>query len=986
MSLAEIQETARTQNLDWLSLASDFAQRMLLEVFRPDDPVLQVVMPPENRQELEEQLAQLPAEIFTAQDSLGWVYQFWQRDEKERVNKSEMKIGADGLSPATQLFTEDYMVLFVLHNTLGAWWAAKRRTEGKDHHLSGYDWTYLRLLEDGSPAAGSFAGWPRTAGQLRILDPCMGSGHFLVFALPILVFMRREEEGSTLTEAVCSVLAENLFGLELDARCSQIAAFNLALTAWRMVGRPIQLPEMHLACSGLGINASQDSWIALADDRGLARDTLAELYTTFQKAPTLGSLIDPTRVGRPLLIARFKEVWPLLERALAAEQQSLESRELAIAAQGVLAAVRILTGKFTLVATNVPYLGRGKQHDDLRQYCEEFYSDAKADLATCFVERSLRFCADGCSVALVTPQNWLAQPGYRRFRETLLREQQWDFLAWLGPNAFQDMNWWAATTALIGFTNAVAGKGHSIVGWDISNAKRPADKVVSLRSAPTQAGLQTNQLTNPGSIVAFETQQCATSLGDFACVHYGSKPGQTSRVTVFFWEVDNVDTRWMPMESSPSGNEHYSGKAELCLSLDEISRQKVDGFGIRGAEAWGHSGVIIAKMRHLPSALYLGQFFDHNTFAIIPKSPDHLGAVYEFIRQGEFQRLIRKLNQKSDITCELSEAIPFDFVRWQAIAEHQYAGGLPRPHSSNPTQWLFSGLPNQSDHPLQVAVARLLGYRWPRQTGSDFPDCPALGPDGLEHHADVDGIVCLQSLSGEPPAADRLRALLADAYAPQWSAAKLAKLIGNSDSLEIWLRDNFFEEHCTLFHNRPFVWHIWDGRKDGFHALVNYHRLAGPNDQGRKTLEKLIYTSLGDWISRQRAEVASGADGSEARLSAAVQLQSELKNILLGERPYDVFVRWKPIHEQAIGWEPDLNDGVRLNLRPWLMAKPYQASKKDSCILRVPPIRLPLGKDRGKEPHRDKTDFPWFAETDERNNDIHLTLDEKQRARERKKE
>ena len=105
-----------------------------------------------------------------------------------------------------------------------------------------------------------------------------------------------------------------------------------------MVGRPVQLPAMNLACSGLGINASQESWVALAGDNGLLRDTLTELYTTFQKAPTLGSLIDPTRVGRPLLIAKFEEVWPLLERALVAEQQNDESRELAIAAKGVLSA------------------------------------------------------------------------------------------------------------------------------------------------------------------------------------------------------------------------------------------------------------------------------------------------------------------------------------------------------------------------------------------------------------------------------------------------------------------------------------------------------------------------------------------------------------------------------------------------------------------------------------------------------------------------
>ena len=80
--------------------------------------------------------------------------------------------------------------------------------------------------------------------------------------------------------------------------------------------------------------------------RDLYVNTMSELYTTFQKAPTLGSLIDPTRVGRPLLIAKFEEVWPLIERALAAERHTDESRELAIAAKGVLAAARILSVKF----------------------------------------------------------------------------------------------------------------------------------------------------------------------------------------------------------------------------------------------------------------------------------------------------------------------------------------------------------------------------------------------------------------------------------------------------------------------------------------------------------------------------------------------------------------------------------------------------------------------------------------------------------------
>ena len=100
----------------------------------------------------------------------------------------------------------------------------------------GYTWTYLRLNEDGSPSAGKFDGWPKTAKELKVLDPCMGSGHFLTFALPILARMRAAEEGLPLSDAIASVLDDNLFGLEIDPRCSQIGAFNLALTAWKLAG------------------------------------------------------------------------------------------------------------------------------------------------------------------------------------------------------------------------------------------------------------------------------------------------------------------------------------------------------------------------------------------------------------------------------------------------------------------------------------------------------------------------------------------------------------------------------------------------------------------------------------------------------------------------------------------------------------------------------------------------------------------------------
>jgi len=257
--------------------------------------------------------------------------------------------------------------------------------------------------------------------------------------------------------------------------------------------------------------------------------------------------------------------------------------------------------------------------------------------------------------------------------------------------------------------------------------------------------------------------------------------------------------------------------------------------------------------------------------------------------------------------------------------------------------------------------------------------------------ADRDGIVCLSSLRNEEPASVRLRGLLAAAFGREWNAAKERELVaatpGQAASLEEWLRDRFFEEHCALFHQRPFIWHVCDGRKDGFHALVNYHRLAEGNGKGRQLLEALAYAYLGEWIDRQRRGAAAGETGAEARLAAAVELQGELKKILDGEDPYDIFVRWKPLHRQPIGWEPDIDDGVRLNARPFLTAT-LSAGRAGAGLFRAKP-NIHWRKDRGAEPQRDRADFPWFWGSDgkfhgERHNDLHLSLDEKRRVREAK--
>jgi len=1027
MTLDEVRELGREQKRDWLDLAADLAQRMLLSVFRSDDPALKVSLPPETRQQLEEKLESLPAEIFRADDSLGWVYQFWQKDEKERVNKSEVKIGADELAAVTQLFTEDYMVLFLLHNTLGAWWAGKVLGEktaiaarANDEHelraacsVGGYEWTYLRFVRTGdggpwSPAAGMFDRWPRTAKELKILDPCMGSGHFLVFAFPILVAFRMEEEGLSREEAVNAALRDNLFGLELDNRCTQIAAFNLALTAWRMVGYR-SLPPLNIACSGLGINAKEEEWLNLAGKDGRIRETMRHLYDLFQQAPVLGSLIDPKRVGGTLFVAEFEKVRPVFDRALSREQGDESIRELAVTARGLVDAAEILGSEFTLVTTNVPYLGLPHQDDVLKQYSQRFHDASKSDLATCFLERCLSFCATHGTASIVITQSWLAQPRYKQLRKKLLESKKIELLTKLGPRAFESISGEQVNVCMPIFSNTIAEKGHRFAGLDVTAGKTAADKRVRLVANPIAALEQTAQLKNPDHRITVEILEADKILARYASCIQGLATSDDPQFTCLFWEFPSIRDGWEGLGGTVERTTTYGGRERLIHWENGLGRYYRHAQALKtegrlggwksGTEARGKSGVLVSQMSTMPTTIYTGEFYDHNASVIIVNDPQMLPAVWAFASSEEFAYHVRKLDQSLKPSNNVFIKVPFDFARWRGVAAEKYPSGLPKPHSDDPTQWLFNGNPKGSDHPLQVAIARLLGYRWPRQTGSSFPDCPALDYDELETHADSDGIVCLASLAGKPSAADRVRALLADAYGAEWSAAKLSELVDGYESLEIWLRDRFFEEHCEIFHDRPFVWHVWDGRKDGFHALVNYHKLAAPNGEGRNTLERLIYTSLGDWITRQRAEVGSGVEGADARLTAALHLKSELEKIVAGEKPYDIFVRWKSIQEQPLGWAPDINDGVRLNIRPWLTAKPYQPSRQESCILRITP-RIPYGKDRGKEPSRSREEFPWFwswdGKTDDfggdkefdgvRWNELHYSLGAKEKARERQLE
>ncbi len=1074
VSLADCEELAREQGQDRWTLAGRFAELMLPRIFRSDDPALAVRLAPETRQELERLIEALPADVFTARDALGWTYQFWQAERKAAVNKSGVKIGPDELPAVTQLFTERYMVLFLLHNTVGAWRAgrilaaqperaATAASEGELRQAvrldagGSYDFSYLRFVReprDGDeagqptgpwrPAAGRFEGWPRTAADLRVFDPCCGSGHFLIECLDLLVRLRMEEERLAPVAAIDAVLRDNLFGLEIDPRCTQIAAFNLALTAWAWpdAGGYRRLPDLNLACSGLAPNAPRDEWTRLSEDAADAgglppkrdllgvedtlmsaplRNSLGALHDLFAQAPVLGSLIDPRAVEADLFQHDYESVRVLLGALLERERGSDEQTERAVAARGMARAAELLVGRYHLVVTNVPYLARGKQSDALKQFAQERHPAAKGDLATLFVSRIFGWLDKHGVQAVVTPQNWLFLTSYKKLRETLLKQRTWNLVARLGPGAFETVTGEVVKACLfiasrskpsaspipIG-DGATQRRGAEMHGLDVTDSRTTAEKAVSLRNAEIVSIKQARQLENPDARIAIDDTPSTSLLSQFADALVGLQTSDDPMFIIAYWELKFIDKAiWEYLQSTPERFAETDGLSWLVRW--ERGRGALlsspTAYPTKGLKAIGRVGIAVHRMQRLFAYRYGKERFHQNVAVVVPVSESQVAAVWCFCSSPEYKDAVRRIDQKLNVTNATLVKVPFDLDRWTAVAQERYPNGLPEPYSDDPTQWVFHGHPCGSvvwdeeakwtSHGpprvdatvLQVAVARILGHRWPAEHDPDMRMATEVRAwvercEALAELADADGIVCLSSIGGESAAADRLRQLLAVAYGADWSATMERKLLvaaaGSNeppDSIEEWLQDRFFEEHCRHFRQRPFVWHVWDGRRDGFHALVNYHRLTSADGEGRRTLEALTYSHLGDWMARQKADRDRGLDGADGRLAAAQDLQNQLKRIIAGEPPCDLFVRWKPLGEQPIGWEPDINDGVRINVRPFMSAELAKGDRAGAGVLRIRP-KIAWGKDRGKEAlaPRKRWRAPWLDDAHEADVDEELEL------------
>jgi len=974
---------------DGWALAARYAARILPAAFAEDDPSVAIVLAPEHEASLRRIVGGLQREVFAASDALGWTYQYWRAAEKDAINARGIKIGADELPAVTQLFTEPYMVRFLIDNTLGAWWAGKRfaedgaLAEAPDEAtlrerlaLPGADWAWLRFVRQDEaglwrPAAGTFPGWPRAAAAITLLDPCCGSGHFLTEALPILVALRQAEDVTLdAAGAVAAVLTDNLHGLEIDGRCVQIASFAVALSAWA-VGGWQALPNPHIAWAGSAPAYTRAEFEALGNGDADLRRSLGALHDLFRQAPLLGSLIEVTGSLDLVDRANLDGVGAAMARLAERTRDDAPDRsEGAIAARGMADAATLLARTWVLQVTNVPYLGRGRQSPNLKAYLERRFVDAKPDLATAMLVRMLRGAVKSGSVAAVTPQNWLFLTSYKRLREMLLARTSLDLIAGLGSRAFEAISGEVVNAALVTLTADEPDSNTEAATLDANDAPNPASKAEVLVGGEARRIMQASQIRNPDSRIGVAEATGGGLLAKYAISKRGIVSGDSDKWYRSFWEVPSFANRWKPLQGTIKETAEWQGKESIVDWSTQGRGMLRPGYD---NEAYGQRGVSVALMGGLSATLSDGAFYDNNGGFLVALDAANTPALWCFASSPDFLRAVRRIDRKMNVTNATLVKVPFELAHWTKVAAERYPNGLPEPYSDDPTQWLFHGHPAQAETgtALHVALARLCGYRWPAEIDGEMrlsDEARAWIARAAElPRGDADGLLPLVACGGEAPLADRLRDFLRAAFSDAWSADFETRLVTEADAklgsttkrsvatINDWLHTRAFAQHVKLFQHRPFLWHVWDGRDDGFGAFAHYHRL------GRAGLEKLTFTLIGDWIAR------NDADGDTGRSESARALQTQLRAVLDGEAPYDIFVRWKSLAQQPIGWDPDLDDGVRMNIRPLV----------EAGVLRAP-VNVHWRKDRGN----DVSSAPWFLiHKGERINDHHTTLAEKRAAR-----
>lgn len=338
---------------------------------------------------------------------MGWLYQFYITDRKQDAEAKKSKKGglkSDEQAAATQLFTPHWIVRYMVENTLGRIWTALHPDTALKAEMPYY-------IEPADGEADPIPEDIRSVTDIRFIDPCMGSGHVLVYAFDLLCKMY-EEEGYRTKEIPALILENNLYGMDIDKRCYQLASFALTMKATAYYNRylrrdPVKPHVIYLQNIDHDTIAASGNW----DEKSLVWQ--------FEHIDTIGSLLKIT----PEECEKMK-----VANGLWGEQQRVMKSEAEYLSRG-----------YHCVVTNPPYLGKGFC-DELKAYVQKEYPNSKADTMATFMERCMEYCTPKGKMAMINMQSWMFLSSFEKLRKDIIEHYQIDSLLHLGAHAFTEIS------------------------------------------------------------------------------------------------------------------------------------------------------------------------------------------------------------------------------------------------------------------------------------------------------------------------------------------------------------------------------------------------------------------------------------------------------------------------------------------------------------------------------------------------------------------
>ena len=388
-----------------------------------------------------ELITRIPAEDWQDQvQIIGWLYQYYNSEPKDTVFanlKKNIKVTKDTLPAATQLFTPDWIVRYMVENSLGRLWLAGHPNEDL---RAGWRY-YMEEAEQTEEVAEQLRALRAEAAalspeEIRCIDPCMGSGHILAYLFDVLIEIYGAH-GYATVDAVKNIVTKNLYGLDIDERAAQLAYFTVMMKARAydrgFFRRGIQPNVYAIVESNADGAFIYDGGAGIAEEEHAA--ALSDVMAAFTDAREYGSLIVPPAHD----YAALANAWEWSQMAAAPDvNMALWSSETNERIPQLIRQAQILTQKYHIVVTNPPYMGSKGMGAKLAKFVKEHYPDSKSDLFAAFIERCGDFAnADGYH-ALVTQHAWMFLSSYEKLRAKLLQKEIIS-MAHLGTRAFEEI-------------------------------------------------------------------------------------------------------------------------------------------------------------------------------------------------------------------------------------------------------------------------------------------------------------------------------------------------------------------------------------------------------------------------------------------------------------------------------------------------------------------------------------------------------------------